>query len=608
MKRIIIILIAIYSLNTFAQGNGNRDGVDFARSQESRMQNDAEAIDPYDIPGYQGDDVEAREYYDDGLGIEDTAQEEAQTDESAIYINNAYETRPSYELDRETDPLFAREEEIEQLSYSMTDSYTGCVNLPVGDEDLTDYYNETCSITGNVFEIENVCEIRQEAECTNGGINHQDNTQYRTVYAAARGRTWLTMQYNLGTGEWQQIAPSDGAAFHAQAQATSYDYYCVQNDTTVEYTSAVFWNEGRTHVGGSSIDRSVRRRVLQIPTCENDLTAIVQIQDRRSSSSTSAILSMGFNFTLNVTPRCDLAFSESNSCGQYQNLPLQSSSCTESGTRLISGFEVDHDCWVEQFTYIEEDVAFTEEPRCQELRDQGCGQTGASCLSFSGPFCTYEEIVFQCSDTYPARTVALCGPTLVCPDGNCTEDVGQTYEDATDDFQEAVTALAVADEIAQNFDPETLTIFSGDDMQCRQQQAGFSNCCTTEGWGQDTGLSECSTEEEILGLSREAERTVYVGSYTRGQFIDERTYRVFCVYPNKLSRIIIEQGKAYLGSSYGDAEDPVCDGFTMAEFEQIDFDQLDFSEYHEDVMERAAQSSQPADQETLQRTREAIGQ
>ena len=95
-------------------------------------------------------------------------------------------------------------------------------------------------------------------------------------------------------------------------------------------------------------------------------------------------------------------------------------------------------------------------------------------------------------------------------------------------------------------------------------------------------------------MAKEAKRAHFVGTFKRGGILDRRTYYAYCVYPSKLARIALVQGKAQLGQDYGPADGPNCSGFTLAELAQLDFEAMDLSEFYEDVVDRAAVGVTPA--------------
>jgi len=51
-----------------------------------------------------------------------------------------------------------------------------------------------------------------------------------------------------------------------------------------------------------------------------------------------------------------------------------------------------------------------------------------------------------------------------------------------------------------------------------------------------------------------------------------------------LSRIINEQGRSQVGRGWGDAKNPQCGGFTIAELQSLRFDVMDFSEFYASIV------------------------
>ena len=198
-------------------------------------------------------------------------------------------------------------------------------------------------------------------------------------------------------------------------------------------------------------------------------------------------------------------------------------------------------------------------------------------------------------DQTSARQVFLCGSQLVCPDGQCTSEFGQSSEPATEVFKQAATSLAVANEIAKQFDPEHLSVFTGEAKSCRKSALGFADCCKDSGWGTDMGLAQCSEEEKALGLLKQASRVHYVGHYCSKDSMAGclRKRYVYCAYPSKLSRIVVDQGKAQLGQHYGSSKHPDCRGFTLNELESLNFDAMDLSEFYAEVMTTAENGATP---------------
>lgn len=272
---------------------------------------------------------------------------------------------------------------------------------------------------------------------------------------------------------------------------------------------------------------------------------------------------------------------------------LLSSICIENALPNASGYNMGG-CSKYKQTYTKLSAPiFDKAAQCSALEAGGCEVVGSECISKSPEgYCLQQQLKYRCPNPTPDRQVSMCGSQLVCPDGNCTADVGQNSEDATDDFKEAATGLAVAQEIAKYANEDELKVFTGQALKCHDSALGYSNCCNDSGWGVGVGLASCSSEEKTLGLAKEAGKTVYVGSYKSG-FLGTTKYKVYCSFPSKLARIIMEQGKPQIPSDFGGAKNPNCEGLSLNELQNINFDVIDFSEFYPDVMLKEANSTKP---------------
>ncbi len=55
--------------------------------------------------------------------------------------------------------------------------------------------------------------------------------------------------------------------------------------------------------------------------------------------------------------------------------------------------------------------------------------------------------------------------------------------------------------------------FTGQAKFCKKAAAGYSNCCKDSGWGQDIGLTKCSSDEKALAKAKSNKLTVSVGEF-----------------------------------------------------------------------------------------------
>ena len=88
-------------------------------------------------------------------------------------------------------------------------------------------------------------------------------------------------------------------------------------------------------------------------------------------------------------------------------------------------------------------------------------------------------------------------------------------------------------------------------------------------------------------MKREARLCVDIGEYCSSNSIfgacTKRT-RTHCCFNSRLSRIINEQGRTQLGTPWGSAQNPRCDGFTIAELQRLNFAAMDLTEFYADIV------------------------
>lgn len=207
-------------------------------------------------------------------------------------------------------------------------------------------------------------------------------------------------------------------------------------------------------------------------------------------------------------------------------------------------------------------------------------------------------------------SVSVCGSQLICPDGACTSTIGQTHPTSLDGFKKAASHLAVLEEMTDTFDPHRVAVFSGENKKCKVSNLGFFNCCRNSGIGLSMGMVQCRLSERELALAQREKRTHYVGSYTRCDFfgLNCRRYKSHCVYPSKLARIVVVQGRGQIGKSWGGAGSPDCSGFTLDELPTVDFEAMDLSEFYDDVVATANAGTTPAVAEAVTAIKDKLEQ
>lgn len=580
---------------------------------KEKVNNAAREIEPETVPGYEGEDVPERDLYDSGVGIEDKAASGAESNETATYVEGAAKSRPDYSISRESDPLFKRDKERTEKATGLSGTYSGCIDIPVGNEDITKYERKTCGVTGSQDTIHYDCTKSLSVECSNENAGEVDNFNLSDFEVSGDAG----MEFGGSGRHWRYGSTTNNRNGNCKFFRNEVRFYVEDVDLVKQLMLSAIryddWLDVRLNgelmfrgIGPNqgvhiSSDRrfpceydgiNAAKDVDLLPAVKdgwNTIELVNQVHGRGNAYiQVRSTLQNGCEEEENYSYHCEGGYSRFSG-------DLVGSECSEvGGSKTVDGVLVTRACWKwsERYRTLSEPY-FVEEERCSELESEGCGRVSSRCTDDNGTFCEEKEIEFSCPYTTAARTVSMCGDQLICSDGTCTDDYGQTYETSEDDFLASATALALAEEISSQMNHDELSVFSGDSKKCKDQSLGFANCCQSGGWGTDLGLTHCDTEEKELGIAREAERTVYVGKYKRGSFIDERTYHVYCTYPSKLARIFIEQGKSSIGNDYGSPKDPDCSGFTTDELKTLDFDAMDLSEYYEDVQREAGHADRP---------------
>ena len=143
--------------------------------------------------------------------------------------------------------------------------------------------------------------------------------------------------------------------------------------------------------------------------------------------------------------------------------------------------------------------------------------------------------------------------------------------------------LGMMNESGKSIDASNLKIFQGQGLKCSRLIAGAKNCCT------DSGLIKpifaCGSEEKELAVKKDEKLCHYVGSYCSSSFLGVciTKKKSYCCFSSKLSRSVMVQGKSQLGSSWGTAEHPNCDGLSPAQLQQVDMSNIDLSEIYPEI-------------------------
>ena len=288
---------------------------------------------------------------------------------------------------------------------------------------------------------------------------------------------------------------------------------------------------------------------------------------------------------------------------------MTGSQCVEpAGTRTIvvggQTLSMYQSCWKWKDTYL---TQVETEGTCGEYRrDSACTVTRSECADMVDGFCVSQQVTYSCERKKEGNG-QICGGEFFCTDGSCAQ--GQTG--TSNMFGQAVSALAAvaaAGEDVAELNGENVRAFTGEAKSCKKMAVGFNNCCKDSGWGQDVGLSSCSSDEKALGKAKEKKITVYVGEYCSkdvlGVCLEKK--RGYCQFDSKLARIVQEQGRRdQLGISFGKGKSPDCRGITVDELQRLDFGVMNFSDFYSDL---DAGSEIPEDQALLKKAQDIIAE
>ncbi|HBW24736.1 MAG TPA: hypothetical protein DEF13_03690 [Holosporales bacterium] len=278
-------------------------------------------------------------------------------------------------------------------------------------------------------------------------------------------------------------------------------------------------------------------------------------------------------------------FAWDNRCGALESradkgeCSYVSKVCTQGPeTRLIGGVSVYAPCWEETYTYSCSHPSVND---CGPLRARGCVQIASNCKQKVGSVCVVYQQTYQCKGEQKTTYSIKGGQTPFCLDGNCRD---QSW-DSNDELGSALAQLSLLKELQGQF--KNPSIFKGDDNYCSKQVLSFKDCCgSLGGWGTDLGLAGCSSQEKLLSQRRKKGLCHFVGTYCAkkvlGQCVTKKSS--YCCFGSKLLKVFHEQGRPQIGLGWGEAEFPLCRGFTIEEIQRIDFSKLDLREVFEDLM------------------------
>lgn len=280
---------------------------------------------------------------------------------------------------------------------------------------------------------------------------------------------------------------------------------------------------------------------------------------------------------------------DSNCTTNTENAIELKAQCTQPGeTRTFERegktFQIHQDCWEYSYHYL---INESSDNECKKYEDNpNCTAAERECLLQENGSCIRHRVKYQCQKTVKTDGY-VCGDKFFCSDGSCSD----IENNVNSDFGHAVSQLATLAQAGKDIglDANNLKAFSGRPMYCRKSGFGFSDCCKDSGWGHKLGLAKCSSEENALGQAKEKKLVVYVGTFCSKKILKKciRRKSSYCVFDNKLARIIQYQGRSgQLGIGFGGASSPNCRGMSVDELQKIDFNRMDYSDFYDELNER----------------------
>ncbi|OAN64532.1 conjugal transfer protein TraN [Sphingomonas sp. TDK1] len=286
--------------------------------------------------------------------------------------------------------------------------------------------------------------------------------------------------------------------------------------------------------------------------------------------------------------------------------------CTEGPeTRVFDGVSVTQACWAWKRHFSCH--VFTAGNDCGDLEgNRQCTYLRDECLDDPRDgACKVTEKVYKCpipDGANPADKQYICGDDVYCINGDCEPIV----REASTEFKDALVALHSIDQAGKEFDPDNLTVFSGQRNTCHKPVFGLVNCCAGKTSGLLTAAAGgaalaggpaaiaalatpflsvfmCSQKEMQLDIKDRMGFCHRVGTYCSDSFLGVCTSKstAYCCFESKLSRILQEQGRPQINKPWGAPKKEQCKGFTIDEFARLDLSVMDFTEVYAEFIDAA---------------------
>ncbi|MGU7277844.1 type-F conjugative transfer system mating-pair stabilization protein TraN [Salmonella enterica subsp. enterica serovar Morehead] len=602
MKRILPLLVAtasVFLVQPLLANEQFNQGMQQGKASKGQGADAIQGFKPAEvIPGYTTSPAESG-YYGGvtSSGVDMTSPGSAAMNSSEAgkaitesILNTPPDNKPSLDA-----PFIAEGLAMKDKAETITGGgFDGCVDQPASFTEITTHQ---C-----------LRDTKIEQYCTRTATivgDWKETTEIKTytLTASSFSRSGKQIVFSVA-------APEAGVIHSASLNVTTQNYLWNSRASFMNTTFNLGWND-TIALGGATGMTLTSGQVLSGTSCSGNGSCTGSLDDIIFKELTGGNTRFTLTLVMQVKSREWVPLVEwSESCPFSKSEgAMTGSQCVEPGgvrTVVVEGktYSIHQDCWKWQDTYLTQTET---EGTCGEyMKDSACTVTRSQCADTVDVFCVSQLVTYSCERKKEGNG-QICGGEFFCKDGSCAQ--GQTG--TSNMFGQAVSALAAvaaAGEDVAELNGENVRAFTGEGKSCKKFAAGFNNCCKDSGWGQDVGLSSCSSDEKALGKAKEKKLTVYVGEYCSkkvlGVCLEKK--RGYCQFDSKLARIVQEQGRRdQLGVGFGSGKSPDCRGITVDELQRLDFGVMNFSDFYSDL---EAGSEIPEDQALLKKAQDIIAE
>lgn len=454
-----------------------------------------------------------------------------------ILVDSSNLAKPDFS----TDPMMGQTNQTYENIDIIAEGFGDCSVETKFDEIGMDVHNPEYETCDRIVKPAGDCKIRNTIKTKSETVD---------VFFAAKGRTWLTVEFELTKGTWKTVAPTDGIQFSGQVPKLEYDSVCSEKGISYsEYVAAWDWID---HGIPGTPDSTVMYRDLQAPSCENGLVGRVQIQDSTKDDDLKFTLGGKFQYQIKTfegnewsTESCIEDAKKVNDSFCEGNLSIISGAKTEEACITANGIQIcpgdpfanamtpspiegipnlatelqlsamqcdfnvgQMDCWIdingnEQCPHNEGNILnscteFENNPQCgfisSKCVDGAAGESGA---------CYVKEEVWDCGstvrvDTVEKNTEYQCSGPIRCMGDDCLDPTATNNQ--ANNFAKATALLNAAQFMTQDMEcTGGATEEGGDDnidLGCSAFAGQAGTCKIAVG-----GVSDCCEKPKNIGMS-----------------------------------------------------------------------------------------------------------